>query len=141
MVQSTFVMPARALLPLLLLFPLAGCVERYLYVRSEPPGAAVTLDDQPAGVTPLEIPYTWYGKRILSVELKGYSPVRETIALNPPWWQYFPLDFVTDILIPFTITDRSEFAYRLERPTVSEKELEEVKKRAAELREKAGAPK
>ncbi|HLF93758.1 MAG TPA: PEGA domain-containing protein [Planctomycetota bacterium] len=127
----------------LLLLPIVagGCVERFIYVKSDPPGATVTLDDQELGKTPLEIPYTWYGKRILAVELKGRVPVRETIALNPPWWQYFPLDFITDVLFPFTLTDRAEFAYVLEEPAFSDRELEEVKKRAAELREKAGAPK
>jgi hypothetical protein len=120
---------------------LGGCVERFIHVQSDPPGAVVTLDDQKVGATPVDIPYTWYGKRLLSVDLKGYAQVREIIALNPPWWQYFPLDFITDVLVPATITDRSEFSYTLEKAAVSDKELEEVKKRAAELREKAAGPK
>lgn len=131
------------LAPVLLLLPLfaGGCVERFIYVRSDPPGATVTLDDKEVGKTPIEVPYTWYGKRILSVELKGRVPVREVIALNPPWWQYLPLDFFTDVLFPFTLIDRVEFSYVLEEAAVSDKELDEVKKRAAELREKAGSPK
>ncbi len=121
----------RRLTSALLLLPLfaGGCVERFLFVKSDPPGATVTLDDKEVGKTPIEIPYTWYGKRILSVELKGRVPVREVIALNPPWWQFFPLDFMTDVLFPFPLTDRAEFAYVLEEAAVSDKELEEVKKR------------
>jgi hypothetical protein len=34
---------------------LAGCVERILTVRSEPPGAAVTVDGDPAGTTPCDV--------------------------------------------------------------------------------------
>ena len=117
-----------------------GCVDRVLQVRSDPPDAIVTLDDQVVGKTPLDIPYTWYGKRYLTVEAPGYTQVRELIALNPPWWQYFPLDFITDVLIPFTFEDRSEFTYRLEKAAVSDEELREVKKRAAELREKSEPP-
>ena len=128
---------------LLLLLPLAagGCVERFIYVKSDPPGATVTLDDREIGKTPVEIPFTWYGKRLLSVELKGRAPVREVIAVDPPWWQFFPLDFITDVLLPFTLTDRAEFSYVLEEAAVSDKELEDVKRRAAELREKAAGPK
>ncbi len=131
------------LAPALLLLPLVagGCVERFLYVKSDPPGATVTLDGREIGKTPVEIPFSWYGKRLLSVELKGRAPVRETIAVNPPWWQFFPLDFITDVLLPFTLTDRAEFSYVLEEAVVSDKELEDVKRRAAELREKSAGPK
>lgn len=127
-------------LVLLALLGSAGCVDRVLQVRSDPPDATVTLDDQVVGKTPLDLHYTWYGKRYLSVELQGYTQVRELIALNPPWWQYFPLDFITDILVPFTIEDRSDFTYRLEKADVSDEELRQVKKRAAELREKSENP-
>ena len=121
---------------------LGGCVERFITIKSDPPGAIVTLDDQKIGPTPVDIPYVWYGKRLLSVDLKGFAQVREIIALNPPWWQYFPLDFITDVLVPVTITDRSEFSYSLEKAEAKpDNELEEVKKRAAELREKAAGPK
>lgn len=121
---------------------LGGCVERFFVVKSDPPGATVMLDDQKVGETPVQVPYTWYGKRFLAVDLKGYTQVRETIALNPPWWQYFPLDFITDVLLPATLTDRSEFSYTLEKAAAEpNKELEDVKKRAADLREKAGGPK
>jgi len=105
-------------------------------VRTDPPDATVWVDDQVVGKTPLDIPYTWYGKRLLAVERKGYAQVREIVALNPPWWQYFPLDFITDVLFPFTLEDRSEFSYTL-KAADTENELEEVKRRAAELREKA----
>lgn len=120
---------------------LSGCVERLVAVRSEPPGATVTIDQEKVGETPCEAPYTWYGKRELVVELKGFRPVRETIVLNPPWWQFFPLDFLTDVLVPFTLRDRVEYSFTLQPAPVSADEIEEVRRRAAELREKAGLPK
>lgn len=126
---------------LLLALASGGCVERFITVKSDPPGAAVSLDDVKIGPTPVDIPYVWYGKRLLTVDLDGHVPVREVLALNPPWWQYFPLDFITDVLLPFTVTDRSEFSYSLEKARVDDGEVEAVKKRAAELRERAGAPK
>jgi len=117
---------------------LAGCVERFAVVRSEPAGAAVYLDQEKVGTTPCEIPYTWYGKRELVLELPRHRPVREIIALNPPWWQYFPLDFVTDVLLPFKITDRAEFSYALEPSSPTAEEREGMRSRAQELRDKSG---
>ncbi len=128
-------------LPLLAVLLLCGCVERIVAVRSDPPGAVAFLDGQKIGQTPCETSYTWYGKRELSVELQGYRAVRELVTLNPPWWQFFPLDFVTDVLLPFKVYDRVECAYVLQPSPATPEEVEEVRKRAAELREKAGAPK
>ncbi len=125
---------------LLATLPLGGCVERFIAVRTEPPGATVTLDDEKAGVTPCEIKYVWYGTREIVVELRGRRPVRALVPLNPPWWQYFPLDFVTDVLLPFTITDRREFTWALEATPPSEAEAEEVLRRAEELRRRADSP-
>ena len=125
---------------LLLALASGGCVERFITVKSDPPGAAVTLDDVQVGVTPVDIPFVWYGKRILGVDHPGYVPVREVIALNPPWWQFIPLDFITDVLLPFTFTDRAEFSFPLEKAVATGSEADAVLKRAAELREKAGAP-
>jgi hypothetical protein len=118
-----------------------GCVERLMAIKSDPPGASVTLDDVSYGVTPVEIPYLWYGKRVLTVQMSGYIPVREVLVLNPPWWQYFPMDFTTDVLLPFTVTDRSQFTVTLEKAVLSDSEREAVLKRAAELRDKADHPK
>lgn len=131
-------MRAAAALALVLL---TGCVERLLAVRSEPPGAAVTLDGERVGETPVEIPYTWYGTRELVVEKRGFREVRRTVELATPWWQYPPVDLLTDVLLPFTITDRTEVELKLEPAPVTREELDDVLKRVAETREKAGVRK
>ncbi len=124
---------------LLLLAPLllAGCVDRYIALRSEPAGAEVYLDGEKVGQTPIDIPYIWYGTREVILEKRGYREIRERVALNPPWWQYPVIDFVTDVLIPFTITDREEFSFHLERAPLSREEIDETLKRAEETRAKA----
>ena len=122
--------------PWLALVFLGGCVERLVAVRTEPPGAAVYLDDEKVGETPCEVEYVWYGERELVVELRGHRSVRETLPLRPPWWQFFPLDFITDVLVPFTITDRVEVEYTLQRERATEEEVDPILKRAAELRER-----
>jgi hypothetical protein len=98
----------------------------------------VYLDGEKVGPTPCEVSYTWYGTRELLVELPGRRLVRELVTLSPPWWQILPLDFVTDVLVPFTITDRVDLDYVLEPAPVSREEVEEVLRRAAELRTTSG---
>lgn len=127
-------------LPLAAVALLGGCVERIISVRSEPPGATVYVDGEEAGRTPCDVKYVWYGTREVVLELKGHRTVREMIALDAPWWQVFPLDFLTDVVIPFTITDRLERDYTLSAAGLTAPEIEEVRRNAAELREKA-APK
>lgn len=123
----------RALLVLAAL-PLCGCVERFIALRSEPAGADVYVDGKKVGQTPIDVPYVWYGTREIVLEKRGYREIRERVALNPPWWQYPGFDFITDVLIPFTITDRVEYAFHLERAPVSREEIGEVLRRADETR-------
>src|SRR5687767_13323668 len=47
------------LMPLIL----AGCVERLLEIRSDPPGAEVYIDGERKGMTPYTEKYIWYGVR------------------------------------------------------------------------------
>ncbi len=32
----------------------------------------------------------------------------------PPWYQIFPLEFVSDNLLPYRVTNRHEFTYQLQ---------------------------
>lgn len=123
----------RALL-LLAVLPLCGCVERLIAIRSEPGGADVYVDGSKIGQTPIDVPYIWYGTREIILEKRGYREIRERVALNPPWWQYPGLDFITDVLLPFTLTDRSDFSFHMERAPLSREEIDGVLRRAEETR-------
>jgi hypothetical protein len=114
-----------------------GCVERILAIQSDPPGAAAYLDGEKVGTTPCEVAYTWYGTRVLVLELRGYSLVRKEIVLNPPWWQIVPIDFITDVVIPMTIRDRFSVTYTLDPAPVSPEEVDAVLERAEELRKRS----
>ncbi len=120
---------------------LCGCVERIVAVRTDPPGATLSVDGETVGRTPCEVRYVWYGTREIVVEHRGYRPVREMLPLRPPWWQIFPLDFITDVLIPFTLTDRVEVEYVLEPADRSLEGREEMRRRAEELRGRVAEPK
>ena len=118
-----------------------GCVERLLAIQSDPPGAAAYLDGEKVGTTPCEVAYTWYGTRVLVLELRGFSLVRKEIVLDPPWWQLVPIDFITDVLIPMTIRDRMSVSYTLDPAPASPEEVNTVLERADELRKRAVPPK
>jgi len=117
---------------------LAGscAVERVLAVESDPPGASVQLDGQPIGNTPLEHRFQHYGKRLLTINLTGYSTWNRQLALRTPWWSYFPLDIVSEVVLPFGWKDRHEVRAQLV-PHVGEVavgDLREVLRRAEALR-------
>jgi TonB family protein len=50
-------------------------------VESQPAGATVTVDNQPRGVTPLEVPDLALGHHDVKVELKGYTPAAQPVEL------------------------------------------------------------
>src|SRR5437016_11722038 len=39
-----------------------GCVRRTVTVRTDPQGAAVVLNDQHIGTSPVSVDFTWYGE-------------------------------------------------------------------------------
>lgn len=118
-----------------------GCVERLLSIQSDPPGAAAYLDGEKVGTTPCEVPYTWYGTRLLVLELRGFNLVRQEVVLDPPWWQLVPIDFITDVLIPMVIRDRMSVSYTLDPAPASPEEVDTVLQRADELRKRSVPPK
>ena len=130
----------------------AGCVERKMVLRSDPPGAVAYVDDERVGVTPCEAPFNHYGTRRVTLEYSrepflkanggtapprfegGFRRLEADADLAVPWYQWYGLDLITEIAIPFTIRDVQEFAYVLE-PAEPLPTKESVLKRAHALRE------
>jgi hypothetical protein len=107
--------PTRAAMRgLALALALTGCVSRKLFIHSEPPGAAVMLDGRRVGTTPWEGDFGSYGARQVELEKPGYVRRIETIEIEMPWWQYPVLDFVTDLLLPWTLSDDRLFRWDLQ---------------------------
>jgi len=126
----------------LLLLPLAltGCVERILEIRSDPPGADVYIDGERMGVTPLVHKYAWYGTREVTLIKPDHRTDRQLVVLNAPWWQIFPFDLITDVALPFTVTDKVEHVVVLSREPADAGGLSETLERANRAREKASLP-
>ena len=108
-------MPAsRFLLLLLLLVSVScGCVRRRLTVRSDPPGALVTIDDQEIGRTPVSTPFTYYGTRKFRVTKDGYETITVNQNFPAPWYEIPPLDFITENLWPREIRDERRVDFEL----------------------------
>jgi hypothetical protein len=140
--QTVLLATALAVLP-----ALAGCVERKMVVRSDPPGALISVDGHELDSrTPVEVPFSWGGLRRVTLSAPGYRVLETTAELTDAWHAYFPLDVVAEFCWPLTIEDTQTFDYRLEpyqavgspltdaQRAEAQKKLQELKLRAAEYR-------
>ncbi|MDH3590723.1 MAG: PEGA domain-containing protein [Planctomycetota bacterium] len=91
-----------------------GCVERKLWVRTDPAGAIVRVNGDRVGTSPVAWKFHQYGVVLVEVEKEGYLPEERAVSLRTPWYQKPVLDFVTDVVLPTTIHDDHEVEIRLE---------------------------
>ena len=91
---------------IILFLSVSGCVQRRLTIESEPTGAEVVVDFEKVGKTPVTIPFTFYGERVIELRKEGYETLRKEKEIPPPWYQYFPFEIVSELLYPGTIWDR-----------------------------------
>lgn len=82
-----------------------GCVQRRMTIRSNPPGALVYVDDYELGTTPVSHDFVYYGTRNIKLVKDGYETLTVRQPFPVPWYQYFPLDFVTENLLPWEVRD------------------------------------
>jgi hypothetical protein len=83
----------------------AGCVQRRMTIRSNPPGALVYVDDYQVGTTPVSTDFIYYGTRKIRLVKDGFETLTVRQPFPMPWYQVFPLDFVTENLWPAEIRD------------------------------------
>jgi len=113
-----------------------GCVERIMKIDSDPQGARVFINDEEVGVTPAQVAFLWYGDYDIILRKEGYQTLKTHQRLTAPWYQYPPLDFVAECLVPKTIRDvRVLPTYALE--PASTPLPRDVVQRAVELRAQA----
>ncbi len=94
--------------------PLSGCVERRYVVTSDPPGAVVLRNYQHIGPTPADDHFTYYGNYHFTLIHDGYATLQVDQEIRAPWFEYFPLDFFAENLVPWRIEDVRRFHYKLE---------------------------
>jgi len=114
----------------------SGCVERTLVIKTESPARPVEvfIDGKYKGTAPYSAPFLYYGTHeVMLRDATGAVAVAE-IRLARPWYEYFPLDFFTDVLLPARVRDRRVFV--LPAPKAEMKEFDEIEKNARAFRHK-----
>lgn len=111
--MKAFAFPLLLLSTISLIAP-AGCVERELFIQTNPPAAEVWINGRLEGDSPLTLPFNYYGCRDVELRKEGYRAQRTHLELSSPWYQHFPFDFFFDVLWPGTLTDRHEILFELE---------------------------
>ncbi len=128
----------RLLLALALAAGTLACrATREMVISSDPPGADIRLD----GVllsqqTPARIPFKDYGVRRVALYRDGYITYSEIFDVSPPWYAYFPIDILSEIVFPVGWRDRHRLRVKLEPgdTKVEAPELLKVVQRAENLR-------
>ena len=91
----------------------AGCVERRLMVRTNPPGALLYVDDHEIGITPCATSFIYYGTRKIRLVKDGYETLVVNQPIPAPWYEFFPADFVAENFVPGHIRDQRVLTYDL----------------------------
>jgi hypothetical protein len=104
----------RGLWAALAILGLAGCVERRMVIITDPP-TAVVFDEkhQPLGASPVDRTFTYYGGYQFYLVKDGYETLIVKEKVKSPWYEYFPLDFISENLVPWTLRDVRYFHYTL----------------------------
>lgn len=90
-----------------------GCVTRRLTMRSEPAGARVYVGDEEIGTTPVSHDFTYYGTRKIRMVKDGYETLIVNQPIPAPWYEFPPLDFFSENVVPGEIRDERVVSYQL----------------------------
>ena len=74
-------------------------------VRTNPPGATVSVDNQVIGTTPAASSFVYYGTREFRIEKDGFRTETIRRRFNPPWYEWPGLDFLSETLYPGELRD------------------------------------
>ncbi len=114
---------------------LSGCVSRRLTIRTNPPGALVKLNGKRLGFSPVSTDFLYYGTYEVELIKDGYETETILQTISPPWYQRFPLDFVSDNFLPFHLTNRHEYTWPLRPKSIVP--TDDLLNRANQLRSEA----
>ncbi|HBI43040.1 MAG TPA: hypothetical protein DDY78_09315 [Planctomycetales bacterium] len=90
-----------------------GCVDQRYLITSDPPGAMVLRNGVPIGATPVDDHFVYYGKYHFTLIKDGYETLQVDQAIPAPFYEYPPLDFVSEALVPVHLHDVHAFNYQM----------------------------
>ena len=113
---------------------LGACVERRLFIRTEPSGATVRVNGTEIGESPVSWRFDHYGKVLVEVEKPGHVPEQRVVRLKAPAREYYTLaGFFIDVTYPGTIREKHEVRIVLDkRRRLTDAEVDEAVKSLAE---------
>jgi hypothetical protein len=109
-----------------------GCVDQRYVITSDPPGAMVLRNGVPIGATPVDDHFVYYGNYHFTLIKDGYETLQVDQDIPYPFYEYPPLDFVSEALVPVHLHDVHAFHYEMReaQPTSQDETI----KRAQDLR-------
>jgi hypothetical protein len=94
--------------------------------------ADVFIDGKYMGSTPYCEEFIYYGTREVMLRYPDGSVAVKDISLTRPWFEYFPLDFISELCIPAVINSR--FSFVISPPERKNVDFNEIEKRASEFK-------
>ena len=98
---------------LLFLGCLTGCVKRTIVIESDPPGAQLWVNGHPAGLTPVSYEFITHGRYKFELQKNGFRELVARERVMAPVYEWIPLDFIFDVLLPVRLNDVHSFRYAL----------------------------
>jgi hypothetical protein len=92
---------------------LGGCIERRMFITSDPQGATVWLNDTEVGVTPVEVDFTYFGVYDVRLRKPGYEPLTTRAEAKAPLHEQPGVDLAA-MAIPAKKTTRVDWHFTLE---------------------------
>ena len=93
---------------------MTGCVERRYVITTDPPGAAVYRNGEFIGNAPVDDPFVYYGNYHYTIRKEGFATLQINQDIKTPFYEYWPLDFVSENLVPFHIEDVRYLHYQMQ---------------------------
>ena len=93
------------------------------------------VDNQQIGTTPCAVDFTYYGTREIRLVKPGYETLTVNQPIPTPWYEFPPLDFVSDNLVGMKIRDNRTVTYNLSPQVIVP--TPQLVERAAQLRQDA----
>lgn len=93
---------------------LCGCVHRQLVITTDVPGAVVQVNGKTIGATPIDYPFHYYGDHHIRLLKDGYETQDIKQPVPAPWYEWPGIDFISENLIPWTISDVRRLHYTLQ---------------------------
>jgi hypothetical protein len=114
---------ARLAAPLLAFALLNGCVERRFVITVDQPGALVYCNGENVGVAGgpenggVDKYFVYYGKYRFTIVKDGYVTLTTEELVATPWYEFPPLDFFSENVYPFRVSDVRRLHFHLEKQT------------------------